>query len=150
MYGWLLFVHILAAMVWVGGALTLSALATHVLHEGRSDAVHRFVTSLRVIGPLVFAPAPVLVIGFGVWIVLIGDTWTFAQAWLSASFALFGAAFLVGVAFQSRAAIAAERAAADDRQDEAIRQLRRWSWGSRVVVVLLAAATWVMVFKPGM
>ncbi|MPV50535.1 DUF2269 family protein [Pseudactinotalea sp. HY160] len=147
MYSWLLFVHIIAAMVWVGGALTLSALATHVLREG--SGVGRFIASLRVIGPAVFAPAPILVIGLGVWIVLLSDSVTFGQGWIAASFVLFGAAFLVGAVFQSRAAIAAQRAAEADRLEEAGRHLRRWSWGSRVIVALLAVATWVMVFKPG-
>lgn len=55
----------------------------------------------------------------------------------------------MGAAFQSRAAIGAGRAAAAGNDREAARQLARWSWGSRVIILLLVVATWDMVFKPG-
>jgi len=32
---------------------------------------------------------------------------------------------------------------------EAARQLRRWSWGMRLILFLLLVVTWDMVFKPG-
>jgi hypothetical protein len=41
-----------------------------------------------------------------------------------------------------------DTAAGDDR--EAARRLGRWSWGSRVILLLLVVATWDMVFKPGL
>ena len=64
--------------------------------------------------------------------------------------ALYAAAFVFGAAFQSRAAIGAERAAGAGDDAEALRRLRAWSWGSRVIAVLLLVATWDMVFKPGL
>ena len=76
--------------------------------------------------------------------------WNFGQTWVWLGFALFGAAFLVGAAFQSRAAIGAQRAVEAAEQDEAVRQLRRWVWGSRFILALLVLATWDMVFKPGL
>jgi hypothetical protein len=33
---------------------------------------------------------------------------------------------------------------------EVASQLRRWSWGIRLILVLLVVATWDMVFKPGL
>ena len=59
-------------------------------------------------------------------------------------------AFVVGAVFQSRSAIGAQRAAEADNHGEAARQLTRWSWGMRVILLLLFAATWDMVFKPGL
>src|SRR6266545_7522218 len=52
LHQWLVFVHVLAAMVWVGGLVALSALGTYVLRTGERDAVARFVGSFRVVGPL--------------------------------------------------------------------------------------------------
>ena len=46
---------------------------------------------------------------------------------------LFGAAFLVGAAWQSCTAIAATRAAEDGDVDEARRQLRRWLAGYALI-----------------
>jgi len=110
MQEWLLFAHVLAAMLWVGSVTVVGAFAVRVLRG--DDDVGRFVASLRVIGPALLAPPPALLL-----------------------------------AHQSRAALAAERA--PDRATAA-RHLRHWAWGTAVIIVLLVAATWDMVFKPGL
>jgi uncharacterized membrane protein len=149
-YDWLLFLHIFAAMVWVGGGILLATLAIRVLRDRESGAAARFIGNLRVIGPLVLAPSTVAVVGFGVWLVLDSAAWGFGQLWVQLALALFAAPFLIGAVHQSRTALAAERAAARGDHDEARRQLARWSWGYRLIVLLLIAATWDMVFKPGL
>jgi uncharacterized membrane protein len=150
LYDWLLFLHVLAAMVWVGGLVALTVFASLVLASGEPGAVGRFVASLRVIGPAMLLPAMASVIGFGIWLVLDSDAWSFGQTWVWLALALFGGAFIVGAAFQSRAAIDAQRAAEAGDHDEAARQLRRWSWGMRLILLLLVVAAWDMVFKPGL
>ena len=65
LYDWLLFLHVLAAMVWVGGGVMLAAIAARVLRDPDPDAVGRFTASLRSLGPLVLAPATVAVLGLG-------------------------------------------------------------------------------------
>ena len=149
-YDWLLFAHILAAMVWVGGAVLLGVLAIRVVRDGEQGAVARFVAGMRVIGPLVLAPATIAVVGFGVWLVLDSSAWDFGQFWIQLALALFAAAFVIGAAHQSRTAIAAERAADRGDHDEARRQLVRWSWGYWAIVALLVVATWDMTTKPGL
>jgi hypothetical protein len=49
-----------------------------------------------------------------------------------------------------RSALAAERAVNAGDHAEAATQLRRWSWGIGLILVLLVVATWDMVFKPGL
>jgi uncharacterized membrane protein len=147
---WLLFGHVLAAMVWMGGITVLGALAIRVLREGDPGATGRFLGSLRRIGPVVLAPAPVLLVAFGLGLVGDSGAWHFGQRWVQIGIGLFAAAFLVGAAHQSRAALAAERAAGRGDDAEAARQLRRWAWGMGVIVALLVVATWDMVFKPGL
>ena len=147
---WLLLVHVLAGMVWLGGITVLGAIGVRAVRDRDSDAPARFSATLRAIGPVVLAPAPVLLLGFGVWLVADSDVWAFGQGWVQAGLGLFAAAFLVGAAHQSRTAIAAERASARGDRDEAVRQLRRWLWGTAVIGVLLVAAVWDMVFKPGL
>ena len=78
-YQWLLLLHILAAMVWLGGLVVLTALGTHVARSGERDAVARFLGSLRTVGPFVLAPATIAVLGFGIWLVIDSDTWDFGQ-----------------------------------------------------------------------
>jgi uncharacterized membrane protein len=150
LYEWLLLLHIVAAMAWVGGAILLGALATLVVRGREPEAVARFVRTLRLIGPRVLAPAIVAVIGLGVWMVLKSAAWDFGQSWIQLALALFAAAFVIGAAYQSRTALAAERAVGRGDHDEALRQLARWSWGYRLIVLLLLVGTWDMVFKPGL
>jgi len=105
---------------------------------------------MGVVGPLVLAPATVLVVGVGVWMVLDSSAWGFDQTWVQFALGLFAGAFLIGVAFQSRAALKADAAATAGDAREALRQLTRWSWGYRAILLLLLVATWDMVMKPGL
>jgi hypothetical protein len=84
----------------------------------------------------------------GIW--MVAKQWDFGQAWVTIAFALFAVAFLIGAAHQSRAAIAAERAAQQGDEAAALRHLRRWAYGMAVILTLLIVATWDMVFKPGL
>jgi uncharacterized membrane protein len=149
-YDWLLFLHILAAMVWVGGLVTLTVLAGQIVRRGDAGSIARFASSLRTIGPFVYAPATVAVLALGIGLVTDTDAWNFGQTWIIVALTLFGAAFFIGAVFQSRSAIAATRAAEAGESAVAIRQLRRWLWGMRVILVLLVVITWDMTVKPGL
>jgi uncharacterized membrane protein len=150
LYEWLLFLHVVAAMAWLGGTLVVSVLVAVVLRSATPEDIARFVRSLRVVGPAVLAPATILLPTLGIWMVVDSDAWDFGQTWVWLGLALYAAAFVFGAGFQSRAAIGAERAAKAGDDGEALRRLRAWSWGSRVIGVLLLVATWDMVFKPGL
>jgi uncharacterized membrane protein len=150
LYELLVFLHILGAMVWLGGLIILSVLASLALRSGGNEEVGRFVSSLPVVGPIALAPAMAAVVGFGIWLVLDSDAWSFRQTWIWLALALFACAFTIGAVFQSRAAIDAQRATESGDGGEAARQLRRWSWGMRLIVLLLIVAAWDMVFKPGL
>ena len=95
LYDWLMFLHVVAAMIWVGGLVALSVLVLQVLRSGEADAVARFARSLRALGPMVLAPATVAVAGFGIWLVVDSDAWGFGQTWIWLALVLFGLAFLV-------------------------------------------------------
>jgi putative membrane protein len=149
LYDWLLFLHILAASVWLGGLIMISLLATLVLRSRDPELVKRFIGSTRIAGAA-FGPSMLAVLGFGIWMVVDSPAWDFGQAWVIAALGLFAAAFAIGVAFQARAAIGAQRAAEGGDHDEASRQLRRWAWGMEAIVVILVVAVWDMVAKPGL
>jgi uncharacterized membrane protein len=150
LYDWLLFGHIVAAMVWVGGGVVLAALAVATLRGGDAQAVARFVRSLQVIGPAVLAPATIAVLALGIWLVLDSAAWDFGQTWVVLALALIAVAIAVGAGHQARTALSAQRAIDRDDHAEARRQLVRWTWGYAIVVVLLVAIAWDMVFKPGL
>jgi hypothetical protein len=136
-------------MVWVGGLVALSVIAALLLRSRDVDAVARFVGSLRIVGPVMLAPASLGVLVFGMWLVVESDLWDFGQTRIVAALALVAAAVIVGAAFLSRAALAAQAVEAGDHH-AAIAGLRRWSWGVRILVGLLVVVTWDMVTKPGL
>ncbi len=150
LYDWLLLVHVLAAMLWFGGIAVIGAFAVRVLRARSPEAIAAFLGQLRAIGPILLAPAPVLLVVFGGWMIADSDAWDAGQTWVQIAIGLFVAAFLIGAAHQSRAAIAAERAAGAGDYAEAARRLRQWAIGMGVIVALLAVATWDMVLKPGL
>ena len=150
LYDWLLFAHILAGMVWVGGLAMLVAVGTRTRRSADPDAIARFVRSLRVLGPAVLAPAAVLLLVFGIWMVADSSAWDFGQTWVLVGLALLIASVVVGAAYLSRTGVAAERAVAAGDHGEAARQLGRWAWGIGAILVLLVVATWDMVVKPGL
>jgi len=150
LYDWLLFAHVLAAMVWVGGLVMLVAVGTRTRRSGDPEAVARFVRSLRVLGPAVLAPAALLLLVFGIWMVADSSAWDFGQTWVQVGVTLLIVSVLVGAAYLSRTGIAAERALAAGDHLEAARHLGRWAWGIAAILVLLVAATWDMVVKPGL
>jgi uncharacterized membrane protein len=150
LYEWLMLVHVLAAMVWLGGLVSLTVLAWGILRSGDGGAAVRFASLLGTVGPRVFAPAVVVVIGCGIGMVVDSPAWSFGQTWVRLALALFSAVFFVGVALQSRAGIGAGRAAAAGDVDGAVRHVRRWSRGNVLVLAILLLITWDMIFKPGL
>jgi uncharacterized membrane protein len=149
-YDWLFFLHVLGAMIWVGGVALLNVLVADVLRRDDPDDVARFSRTLRTIGPALLAPSMLAVLVFGIWMVVDSDAWDFDQAWVWLAIVAFVVMFLVGAAFQSRSALGAERASASGDHAEAGRQLRTWAWGMRLMLVLLVLVAWDMVFKPGL
>jgi uncharacterized membrane protein len=149
LYQWLLLLHILAAMIWVGAVAVLNVQATFLLRQSDADGVRRFTRTMRTLGPALLLPAVIALLVFGIWMVVDSD-FDFEQTWVWLGIVLFAAAVVVGGVFQSRAALAAERAATAGDDEAATAQLRRWTWGMRLIAVLLVVAAWDMVFKPGL
>lgn len=150
LYDWLLFGHLVAAMVWLGGGVVLTAMALATLRGRDEQAVARFVAGLRVLGPAVLAPGTVITLGLGTWLVLESAAWDFGQRWVLIALVLITVAIVVGAGHQARTALAAERAIGRGEHAEARRQLVRWTWGYALVVALLVLIAWDMVFKPGL
>jgi len=150
LYDWLHYLHVLAAMIWVGGGVMLAVIAARVLRDSDPSAVGRFFATLRATAPFVLTPAALAVLGLGIGLVVDADSWDFGQLWVQLGVALFAAAFVIGAAWQSRTALAARHAAERGDDSEARRQLRRWLAGYGLIVLLLVVATWDMMAKPGL
>ena len=147
---WLLLLHILGAVVWMGGGLALSLIGLRVRRSSDPGVVAEFARTLSYLGLRAFTPALVVVLSTGFLMVLVGSGWRLSQPWILIGLALFLVAFLIGALYLSRVGIALEQALADPGRDvkTASALIGRWLVGYGAILLVLVAAVWDMVFKP--
>lgn len=149
MYELLLFVHIVCAVIWVGGAFYAQLLA---VRAGRSDdpmALPRLGRDIEFLGSRVFMPAAVLLFLAGAAMTL--RAWNFGQLWIATSVALWIASALAGAIYLApRARRVSVLFEAEGPESAAGRQLiGRMFLVSRLELVSFAVIIGLMVFKPG-
>ena len=147
---WLHFAHIAGAMVWLGGGLIVSLIALRVRRTTELAVMMEFASIQRFLGLAVFAPAVLVVLVAGVWLVFDEFGGDFTQGWIVLGVIALALAFLVGAVYLSRNAIGMERLAREGDLAGAKVALGRWLAGYALVLVILVFATWDMVFKPAL
>lgn len=148
MYEFMLFVHVLAAVIWVGGGVALNVLGTRLVKTSNADAVAGFAGQSAFIGSRIFAPASLLLFLAGVVMTL--DRWAFEDLWIAIGVAGFLYSFITGAAIIGPLSgrtgkLIAERGAADPRVTANIRKLFLFGRIEMVVMIVVIAA---MTFKP--
>lgn len=149
LYDALAFVHVLAAIVWVGGGLASQFIVARV---AKADPAHRLgaARDFLFIGTRVYPWASLIVLVTGVWMVLDEAALAFEQAWIVIG--LVGLVVTAGIGSgyitpQSRKAIAA----VEGGNPAAAAPIgARIALASRTAAVILMIALWAMVFKPGL
>jgi hypothetical protein len=76
---WLHFVHVLGACIWLGGGLMLVVIGIRLRRTGDPAAIADFGSAVRY-GARVLGPAWIVVLGTGVWMVLISAEWKFTES----------------------------------------------------------------------
>lgn len=148
---WLHLIHVLAAMVWLGGGLMLVLLAARTRSSSTPQAVAEFARLIPYVGIRVLGPAWIVVLLTGVGMVFLSSEWRFTQLWVLIALGLFAVAYLIGAVFMSRAGIQLDRAArGNDPEANLPALLQRWLVGYCVVLAALLVAVWDMIFKPGL
>jgi len=149
---WLLFLHILGAIIWIGGGIMLSLIAARTRQSEDPHHIAEFAKILSYVGLRVLAPAVVTVLLTGIFMVLVSAGWEFTQLWILLALGIFIVAFLLGAVYLSRVALELQRLTTNtDVNLQAAREaLGRWIVGYQVVLLLLLFAVWDMVFKPGL
>lgn len=88
------FVHVISALVWLGGGLAFAALGTFYERRGDLRTGVVVVTMIAVLGPVVFLPASVLALLSGAMLFVLGGApWT---AWTVLALPLVATAFGLG------------------------------------------------------
>lgn len=149
LYKLLLFVHVLAAAAWVGGALILKIQSDRALKSDPDRAAELALETERV-GTSVLMPASIVLLIAGLWMVFEGD-WGFGPLWVKLGLGIYvvsavaGAVFL-GPLYKQVGQLRAERGSGDADLTARLQRISKLSW---IDLGLLVAAVYVMTVKPG-
>lgn len=99
-YFWLKSVHVIAAVMWVGGGIMLTLLGLMTLAERDPVRMAQFARQVSFLGGRYFPPLSLMVIGFGFWMVERGEAgWTYDMTWLQIGIGGWIASFVVGAGY---------------------------------------------------
>jgi len=148
-YQLLLYVHIISAVIWVGGAVTIQLLAVLVSRSDEPEGLARLVRNFEWIGLRVFTPAGVLLFLAGAGMTF--QLWSFSQPWIAISVALWLLSALAGALYlgprAKRVSQLFETEGPGSTDGRAL--LDRLFLVSRLELVSFAIIIALMVFKPG-
>jgi uncharacterized membrane protein len=149
MYQLLVYVHILSAIVWVGGAIYAQILAVRVSRSSDPAELPMLARHTAWLGLRVFLPASLLIIISGVAMTL--QAWSFGQAWIAIAVALWVvSAGLGGIYVGPRVAKVSGLFEAEGPGSENARALLgRLFLVSRLELISFFVIVGLMVFKPG-
>jgi uncharacterized membrane protein len=98
MYELLLTIHVLAAVVWVGGGTAMHILGRRVLKRGDGKEIYEFSKEINTVSLRLYAPTSLILLIAGV--LLVNEAgFDFSQLWITLGFVGWGISFLVGVGY---------------------------------------------------
>ena len=150
LHEWLLFFHIVALMIWVGAVIFQNAVMARASRAHDRTAVLRLTRELEWVGPWLIGPSSLVVIGLGVWLVILEEDWAFSQLWIWLALVLVAVSAVQGIYSGpegKRVQRLADERGPDDGQVR--RRLIRLLWLERLDVLILVVVVWLMVFRPG-
>lgn len=95
-YEFLLFVHIAAAVIWLGGSFTFQMYGWVVRRGGDPEEMARFAGRAGSLSERMFVPASLVVILAGVGLMIDGS-WDWGQLWVIFALVTFAASFATGL-----------------------------------------------------
>lgn len=148
LYDLLLFLHISAAVVWIGSGGLIQILAMRAERAGDREGLKRIADDAAALGETLFIPASFATLLLGVGLTIDGP-WAFDQLWIVLGLAGFLATALTGVLVMKptteRISAMTERSGFTD---EAFLETRKLLVKGRVDLVTLYLVIAVMTIKP--
>jgi len=148
-YSWLKSVHVLAAVMWVGGSVMLTLLG--IMTIGLRDPVRltQFTKQVAFLGGRYFPPLSIMVVGFGFWMVQERHL-GYDAAWLKIGIAGWIASFVIGAGYlgphaSKLAKLLDQRPPEDDEVQDLIKRILLVA---RIDAVILLVVVFDMTAKP--
>ena len=98
-FTFLLFVHVLMAVIWIGGSLMMQFFGIRASMSGDPRRLGELGEDIEWIANRVFIPASLLAFASGVLLVIESDFYGFGDDWIVIGLALYATTFLAGVLF---------------------------------------------------
>lgn len=151
-YNSLKFVHVLSAVVWVGGACTLQTFAIRINGTGDGARMATFAKDAEFVGNAIYLPSSIILLVSGIFTIHeSGGAWSYDQTWVQMGLAMILVSIAIGAGFigpqAGRIARTIEQGGLDS--PEAKRQINRIFLVSRFELALLLLVIFDMVVKPG-
>ncbi len=148
-YELLLFLHIAAAIIWLGSGFLIQVLAYRADKAEDAEGLRRVADDSASLSESLFIPASLSVLVLGVLLVLDGP-WEFDQLWIVLGLAGYLATFLTGVLIMKPGSekIAELMERHDGMSPEASIEIRRLLVKGRLDTVVLYLVVAVMALKP--
>jgi len=148
MYELLLFLHVLTAVVWVGGGIALNFIGTRLIAAGTTAEIAGFARQLEWIGTRVFMPSSLVLLLAGIFMTI--DAWSFEELWIAIGIAGFLYSFINGAFFigplSGRTGKLLEARGADDPEVSA--NIKKLFFFGRIELFVLVIVVWAMTMKP--
>lgn len=147
-YKFFVYVHVLSAVIWVGGAFYMQLLAIRVSRSDDPAEIPWLGRHLEALGNFVFVPAAALLLLSG--LVMTDRAWGFGQGWIVVSIGLWLLSAVLGAIYLAPRAKRATKLfeAEGPTSPAALALTRRMFLVSRLELISFAIVIALMVFKP--
>lgn len=142
-------IHVITAVIWVGGAAMIQAYAFRILRTGDGKRQADFAKDTEVVGMRVFVPASLILVLAAI-AMMVNLDWSWSQNWIILGLIAFVLSFVLGAGFLGpeggRIAALIEQQGPDSPAVQA--RIRRILTISRCELIVLLTVIVNMVVKP--
>jgi uncharacterized membrane protein len=151
MYELLLTIHVLGAVIWVGGGTAMHILARRVLKRGDNEEIYKFSEEINKIGLRLYAPVSLILLIAGIFLVNKAG-YDFSDTWITLGFLGWIVSFLVGVGYYGPQDKKLQRLVAEKGQNDpgVLQNVRQAVFVNQFELLILFLVVVDMTTKPGL
>jgi uncharacterized membrane protein len=151
MYEFLLTIHVLAAVIWVGGGTAMHILGRRVLKRGNPQEIYEFSKEINIVGLRLYAPMSLILLIAGIFLVDEAG-YEFSQLWITLAFIGWAFSFFVGIGYygpqdKKLQALVAEKG---ENDPGVVQNVRQALMVNQVELLILFLVVVDMTTKPGL